>query len=301
MRRLIAALVLGTSALISTGVLAASAGAATVTLPTVNGAFGATPTVTFPNTTAPTTLQSKVLSAGQGQVIAKGELLAVNYLGQIWRGKIFDSSFSRKEAFGTPIGVGAVVQGWDQGLVGKRVGSRVLLVIPPSLGYGAAGNSGAGIKGTDTIVFVVDLLAVYSKTVGDGMPATILSRSAHGVSVGNIVSTSPTLSISKTAKKPTAESVDILARGSGAKVVPGLVILQFVVDNWSAKVIESTWKLGSPAGQYIGSKLQASVFDKLVGDRIGSRVLIELPANSNGGPYVLEAQIAAELPAKATA
>jgi peptidylprolyl isomerase len=53
-----------------------------------------------------------------------------------------------------------VISGWDQGLIGKTVGSRLLLSIPPEKGYGKNGNPRAGIKGTDTLVFVVDILAV---------------------------------------------------------------------------------------------------------------------------------------------
>ncbi len=56
------------------------------------------------------------------------------------------------------IGQGQVIKGWDQSLVGQTIGSRLLLVIPPDLGYGSQGNSSAGIKGSDTLVFVVDIL-----------------------------------------------------------------------------------------------------------------------------------------------
>ena len=77
----------------------------------------------------------------------------------IWdSGKTFDSSWAR----GTPaefvIGTGNVIAGWDEGLVGQTVGSQVLLVIPPDKGYGSAGQADVGIKGTDTLVFVVDIL-----------------------------------------------------------------------------------------------------------------------------------------------
>ena len=90
----------------------------------------------------------------------RGQDLAVQYTGVIWRtGKVFDSSWSRSQPFATVIGEGQVIKGWDTGLVGQTVGSRVLLVIPPADGYGTAGTSTAGIKGTDTLVFVVDILA----------------------------------------------------------------------------------------------------------------------------------------------
>ena len=91
--------------------------------------------------------------------------MVVQYTGVNWRtGKVFDSSWSRDEPFAFILGEGQVIKGWDDGLLGQKVGSRVMLVIPPADGYGSAGNSGAGIKGTDTIVFVVDILGAYAPT-----------------------------------------------------------------------------------------------------------------------------------------
>jgi len=131
----------------------------TVTPPAANSTAG--PTITIPaKTTAPTTLQVKTLIKGTGAVVKKGQDLAVQYTGVIWRtGKVFDSSWSRNQPLTTVIGEGQVIPGWDTGLVGQTVGSRVLLVIPPKDGYGSAGASQAGINGTDTLVFVVDILA----------------------------------------------------------------------------------------------------------------------------------------------
>jgi len=129
-------------------------------LPTVTaGAAGKGPTITIPNTAAPKTLQVKTLIKGTGPVVKKGQYIVVQYTGVIWRTKkVFDSSWSRSEPFATAIGEGQVIPGWDTGLVGQTVGSRVLLVIPPKDGYGTAGSSAAGIKGTDTLVFVVDII-----------------------------------------------------------------------------------------------------------------------------------------------
>jgi peptidylprolyl isomerase len=280
---------------------ASVASASTVALPTVVGGFGTVPKITIPAVKAPTSLVTKVLSAGHGETVEKGNLLIANYVGQIWGGKVFDSSFSRNATFGVPIGVGAVVKGWDEGLVGQHVGSRVLLIVPPALGYGTAGNTGAGIKGTDTLVFVIDVVAAYPKSIGDHQSATILTSKANGVTVANMLSTTPKLTIGKGVKDPTAESITMLARGDGAKVVPGMLVLQYVANDWTNKVVASTWKIGSPDGEYVGSKANPSIFDKLVGDRIGSRLLIELPKNSSGGgPYALEIEIAAEVPAAAS-
>lgn len=109
---------------------------------------------------APAGLVVEVLSEGTGPVVTAGRTITVQYHGQIWNGAVFDSSFTRGAPASFPIGVGMVIAGWDQGLVGKNVGSRVLLSIPPEKGYGRRGMPQAGIGGTDTLVFVVDILDV---------------------------------------------------------------------------------------------------------------------------------------------
>jgi FKBP-type peptidyl-prolyl cis-trans isomerase len=131
-------------------------------LPTVTAGGGANgPTITIPSgVTPPATLQVKPLIQGTGPVVKQGQDIAVQYTGVIWRtGQVFGSSWQSKTPLTTPIGDGQVIKGWDTGLVGQTVGSRVLLVVPPADGYGSAGQSQVGINGTDTLVFVVDILA----------------------------------------------------------------------------------------------------------------------------------------------
>ena len=132
-------------------------------LPSVSAsAAGTPPPVKIPKAAPPGTLQSRTLIQGTGPRVAKGKLLVAQYEGLIWRtSKVFDSSWSHGAPADFVIGTGKVIPGWDKSLVGQRIGSRVLLVIPPKDGYGAQGNSQAGIKGTDTLVFVVDILATY--------------------------------------------------------------------------------------------------------------------------------------------
>lgn len=116
------------------------------------------PTITPPAGTPPTTLLSQVLIKGDGPVIAAGQTVLMQYTGMIWAtGKVFDSSWGGAPVE-FPVGVGQVIPGFDEGLVGQTIGSRVLLVIPPEKGYGTEGNSQAGIAPTDTLIFVVDLL-----------------------------------------------------------------------------------------------------------------------------------------------
>lgn len=104
-------------------------------------------------------LQKAVLFEGDGAVVEKGNAVVVRYLGQVYGGKKpFDENFS-----GAPtsfaIGTGAVIKGWDQTLVNTTVGTRMVIAVPPDLGYGEEGNPDAGIKRTDTLYFVIDVLA----------------------------------------------------------------------------------------------------------------------------------------------
>ncbi|CAM5790457.1 FKBP-type peptidyl-prolyl cis-trans isomerase [Cellulomonas persica] len=127
-------------------------------LPEVSGSFGEKPTLAFPDTTPSAELEVLVLSRGAGELVEAGDDIEVNYLGQSWQGGVFDNSYDRGSSITFPIGVGAVIAGWDEGLVGQQVGSRVLLSIPSHLGYGDRGVPQAGIKGGDTLVFVVDIV-----------------------------------------------------------------------------------------------------------------------------------------------
>lgn len=130
-------------------------------LPTVKLAKNGAPTITVAkHVDAPTTLVAQPLITGTGPVVEAGQSITVHYTGVVWdTGKVFDSSWKTGTPATFAIGNGSVIAGWDEGLVGQTVGSQVLLVVPPDKGYGSAGQSSAGIKGTDTLVFVVDILA----------------------------------------------------------------------------------------------------------------------------------------------
>ncbi len=128
-------------------------------LPGVKLAENGAPTITLPKGDPPTTLVVQPLIEGAGATVTRGQQITVRYTGIIWPGgKQFDSSWEQATPPSFTIGAGRVIGGWDRGLVGQTVGSQILLVIPPDDGYGAEGNPDAGIKGTDTLVFVVDIL-----------------------------------------------------------------------------------------------------------------------------------------------
>ena len=115
----------------------------------------------FEGTPEPTDkLRVTTLVEGDGEPAETGQTVYVDYLGQVYGDKEpFDASYARGEAFSFPLGGGQVVKGWDQALEGVATGSRILISVPPKLGYGEAGNPDAKIKGTDTLYFVIDVLA----------------------------------------------------------------------------------------------------------------------------------------------
>ena len=107
----------------------------------------------------PGDLQIEDLVVGTGAEAQIGNLLSVHYKGTLLNGTMFDSSYNRGTPFQFPLGMGRVIQGWDQGVKGMKVGGKRKLVIPSDLAYGAAGVPGA-IPPNSTLVFEVELLDV---------------------------------------------------------------------------------------------------------------------------------------------
>ena len=123
------------------------------------GKSGSEPTVTVPTSAAPTQMLSSDLIAGTGAAAKAGDTLQMQYvLATYSTHKVQQSSWT-SSPFSFKLGTGAVIKGWDLGIVGMREGGRRELIIPASLGYGAQ-SQGNGIAANDTLVFVVDLLKV---------------------------------------------------------------------------------------------------------------------------------------------
>jgi len=125
-------------------------------LPAVTLASDGKPSVTLPAATKPAALVAQDLITGAGPVVQSGQTITVHYTGWTWDGNAFDSSWDKGSTFSTTIGSGEVIKGWETGLIGKAVGSQVLLVVPPDQGYGTSANG--PIPGGSTLVFVVDIL-----------------------------------------------------------------------------------------------------------------------------------------------
>lgn len=129
------------------------------TTPT-SGPLSKEPTVTVPSGPAPTKLVTKDLITGTGPEATSGETVTVNYVGVLYsNGKVFDASWKRHEPFTFVLGKGQVIKGWDQGVLGMKVGGRRELIIPSELAYGKTGSPPT-IPANAPLVFVVDLLGV---------------------------------------------------------------------------------------------------------------------------------------------
>jgi peptidylprolyl isomerase len=132
----------------------------TISTPKPPSPLSKKPVVNVPKGPAPTKLIIKDLITGTGATAKSGSKITVNYVGVLYKGgKEFDSSWKRSQTFPFTLGQGAVIKGWDQGLLGMKVGGRRMLIIPANLAYGKQGSPPA-IPPNAALVFVVDLLGV---------------------------------------------------------------------------------------------------------------------------------------------
>lgn len=115
-------------------------------------------------TSTPSGLQFEDTQVGTGPSPTTGQTCVMHYTGWLWtngaKGKKFDSSLDRGQPFEFPIGKGRVIKGWDEGVASMKVGGKRTLLIPPALGYGAAGVGGGLIPGNSTLLFEVELLSL---------------------------------------------------------------------------------------------------------------------------------------------
>lgn len=118
------------------------------------------PVIEIPAGDPPAELLIEDLVVGDGSEATAGMQVNVDYVGASWStGKEFDASWNRGQPLAFGLGASQVIQGWDEGVQGMRIGGRRKLTIPPHMGYGAAGAGGV-IGPNETLVFVVDLRSI---------------------------------------------------------------------------------------------------------------------------------------------
>jgi peptidylprolyl isomerase len=223
-------------------------------------------------------LAVKTLVAGSGKAIAENDFVVANYLGQVWNtGKVFDNSYDRKARLAIQLTQGQIIDGWRYALAGKKAGSRVEMAVPPTWGYGSQGNPQAGIKGTDTLVFVVDVQDTFnakSSAKGKEVPQDNADLPKVGT---NTDGKAPSIEVPKSAapKKLVAEYV---LEGDGEEVAAdNSVLVQYKGVLWDGgKEFDSSYA----NKQLVSFSLQQVVkgwAQGLTGKKVGSRVLIVIP------------------------
>jgi peptidylprolyl isomerase len=249
---------------------------------TAKGSFGAKPTVTIPKEKASTTLAVKTLVQGKGATITKSDLFLSNFTIYVWSGKtnkLLDSTYSSSPQ----VLPASLLPGIESAVAGKKVGSRVLAVIPPKQGYGTSGNSELGVKGTDTLVFVLDLIQKYnSGTVGATGSQTYSGGGSLPTVSKLVANKAPTITIPKNTTAPTSLVTKTMIKGTGPTVTKGEdLVAQYVGVNWrTGKVFDSSWSRSLPYSFKIGANPSQVIkgWDLgLVGQTVGSRVLLVIP------------------------
>jgi len=232
------------------------------------------PEVSLPATT-PTELVITDITEGQGDGAKSGDTIFVNYVGVLAKdGTRFDGNFGRSP-FAVTLGVGAVIEGWDTGLVGMKVGGRRQLDIPADLAYGDTG-AGETIQPGDALSFVIDAVAIVPATDAADKPSVTVEGAANVDAV---------------------ETED-LVEGDGAEAEAGMTValhlVAFRAD--TGEEITGTWEQGAPVTfELVEGGTLPGLLEGITGMKVGGRRQVRVPFADAWGA---EGQQAIGLPAE---
>lgn len=238
------------------------------------------PKVTVDEGFEATKTTSKVLSAGSGDELVAGDAVKVNYVAINGRtGKEFDNSFTSDKPLTLTLSDKEVLAGFVKGLTGQKVGSRVLVAIPPKDGFGQA-QPDLGMKKDDTMVFLFDVVAKVptsaagkAKDLPKDLPKLVLDAKKQPSAFEKTSTTD--------AKKDKA-SANVVIEGTGPAVELGQTLSVHYLGQIypSGKTFDSSWARGAPSSFALAEgQLIKCWTDQLVGQKIGSRVVLVCPAD----------------------
>ncbi|WP_037622841.1 FKBP-type peptidyl-prolyl cis-trans isomerase [Streptomyces aureus] len=263
-------------------------------LPAIAGQFGHPAKITLPKSAPSGKFVVAPQTPGRGLAAHSGDIAVVRYTAKVWRtGKALPGSYgkgTRPQVFA--IGRGATLPALDRAVQGGRAGSRVLVVAPPAAAYGTTGSAQLGVTGKDTVVFAVDILNVIGAhalvpgeqhAVSDALPEVRMNK-------GNATAT---LTVPDKAA-PTGLVVKRLVDGTGPVVKAGqTLVLQHSSAAWEpargkdeARLFLSSQADGGPLPVVTGRGNVIPGWDRaLVGQRVGSRILVVIPAKLAYGAH----------------
>ena len=223
---------------------------------------------------------SRVLTTGSGARLAAGDAVKVNYVAINGRtGKEFDNSFTSDKPLTLTLSEKSILPGFVKGLSGKKVGSRVLVAIPPKDGFGQA-QPDLGMKKEDTMVFLFDVVAKVptaaagkSKALPKDLPKLVLDSENQP---------SKFEKTSTTAAKKDKASANVVIEGDGPAITLGQTLSVHYLGQIypSGKVFDSSWARNAPSSFTLAEgQLIKCWTDQLVGKKVGSRVVLVCPAD----------------------
>ncbi|MGV9559843.1 FKBP-type peptidyl-prolyl cis-trans isomerase [Streptomyces sp. NPDC003522] len=246
--------------------------------------FGQKPTVAKGSGKPSDQLAVKTVIAGGGRTVAEGDYIQAQYLGQIWdTGKVLDNSYDRKTPLLTQLAQGSTMEGWRYALTGKKAGSRVQFAVPPTWGFGDQGNTEAGVKGTDTLVFVFDIEAVFnarSSAEGKKIPQDDAALPTVGT---NTDGKAPSIEIPKTDPPKKLVSGYVIEGDGEALAADDTVLVQYKGVIWdTGKEFDSTYQR-SALTSFSLQQVVKGWAQGLTGKKVGSRVVIVIPPDLGYG------------------
>ncbi|MFD5430185.1 FKBP-type peptidyl-prolyl cis-trans isomerase [Streptomyces sp. NPDC127084] len=237
------------------------------------------PTVTPGKGAPPPDLTIRTLVKGSGSVVRKNDFAKIYYLGQVWNAKRpFDINFDEKQQPVIRVGAGQITKGLDQSLEGQRVGSRILVTLPPRLAYGNQGYA-PHIPPKATLIFVVDILNAVRPAVAvkGGLPVAMRNHALPAIKE-NPGGPSPSIEIPEKSTPPKNLVSKYVIEGNGPIVGGGdPLILAYKTMIWETrKTINDTYSQSmlqvlAPNRLFKGLQLG------LIGKKVGSRVMLVVP------------------------
>lgn len=262
--------------------------------PAVSGELGQAPQMEAGVGKAPTSLQVRVLHEGDGRKVTAQDQVLMDTLGNLWDGKTVMSTFRIGDS-AQGYAMSEVIAGWKQGLIGKKLGSRVQLTVPPKLGF--QGEAAKRIPADSTMVFVIDLISAMDLSdVSALKQAKKIDKSFEklpkGVKITGAPGSQPQLSIDPEMPAPELKQVIMLYQGTGPKLEPDdfpgvhLTAASYQQGEWSK--VSSSWE----SGKMVSTPATVQTTPQFLGVPIGSRmVMIEPAEGARQGAKVHPARI----------
>ncbi len=244
----------------------------------------ATPKVTVSKGFTTSSTETKVIEKGGGDAVKAGDTVKVNYLAVNGRtGKQFDSSYAAGEPATFTLDKTSILPGFIKALDRQKIGSRVLVAVSPKDGFGQA-RAELDIKAGDTMVFLFDLVSkVPTEVTGKSakLPADVPKITLDGDD-----HPSGFTKDKNTLDEPTKQSLDVVIQGDGPTIEDGQsVVTQYVGQIYpDGKVFDSSWARKAPATVSMTEGAAITCWtDQLVGQKIGSRVVVVCPPDTAYG------------------